>query len=335
VSNRLRRAAVLTLAPALAVALTACGGDKTAKGFDAVSISGSFGQAPAFGWKKQMAAGSATTKTLIDGTGAALAQGDHVLVNFAVGDTATDTTPITTFGNDTGAVGLQIGQVAPTQPQVLGDVFTTELINYVKAGVKVGSRIAVAGSADKVFPTIWSELPQLTYNIGNEDGVVLVMDVVGVQSKPTVANEIKPPRWVPSLNTSLGKVLSLNFGGIPPLGGKLRVATLVKGTGAPVQAGQTAAVQYLGQVYKAAKPFDESYSTDRFLYAQTGSNVDPNKAMELTVIKGWSEALVGIPVGSRVMIGIPPKLGYGKTAQGKTIPANSTLYFVVDVLGAA
>jgi FKBP-type peptidyl-prolyl cis-trans isomerase len=49
------------------------------------------------------------------------------------------------------------------------------------------------------------------------------------------------------------------------------------------------------------------------------------------VVKGWTQGLSGQSVGSQVLLIIPPDLGYGSTAQEK-IPANSTLYFVVDIL---
>lgn len=332
--TRLRRAAVLLLAPALGLTLTACGSSDTAKGFDAVSVSGDFGQAPSFTFKKtNMTDDDPETKTLVEGSGPTLGDGDQVLVNFAVADATTKQTPLTTFTDDSGAVGMQVGAAAPSQPQILGDVFVGELSKYVKSGVKVGSRIAVAGQTDKVFPDMWQTLPQLKYDIGNADGVVLVMDVIGVDKAPEGATQ-PAPKWAPKVVVKDGRPTSLNFSGVPPLGNKLQVATLTKGTGPAVKAGETAAVQYLGQTYKGAKPFDESYSAKRFLYAATGDKVDPNKAMGTPVIKGWMQGLVGVPVGSRVLIGIPPALGYGKSAQGP-IPANSTLYFVVDVLGAA
>ena len=52
------------------------------------------------------------------------------------------------------------------------------------------------------------------------------------------------------------------------------------------------------------------------------------------VIDGWNQGLVGQTVGSQVLLVVPPSLGYGANAQG-SIPANSTLVFVVDILAAA
>ncbi len=52
------------------------------------------------------------------------------------------------------------------------------------------------------------------------------------------------------------------------------------------------------------------------------------------VIKGWDEGVVGMKVGGRRELIIPPGLGYGATApQGASgIAANDTLVFVVDLL---
>ncbi len=50
---------------------------------------------------------------------------------------------------------------------------------------------------------------------------------------------------------------------------------------------------------------------------------------------GWNDALVGVPVGSRVMLVIPPALGYGPSGGQPSagIKKNDTLVFVIDVLG--
>ena len=52
------------------------------------------------------------------------------------------------------------------------------------------------------------------------------------------------------------------------------------------------------------------------------------------LIDGWVEGLQGVKVGSRVMMVIPPEQGYGKKGSPPSIPANATLVFVIDVLGA-
>ena len=50
------------------------------------------------------------------------------------------------------------------------------------------------------------------------------------------------------------------------------------------------------------------------------------------VVPGFAQALEGQTVGSQVMVVVPPDSGYGDAAQGE-IPANSTLVFVIDILG--
>ena len=50
-------------------------------------------------------------------------------------------------------------------------------------------------------------------------------------------------------------------------------------------------------------------------------------------VAGWQQGLAGQKVGSQVLLVIPPSLGYGNQEQNK-IPANSTLFFVVDILDA-
>ena len=52
------------------------------------------------------------------------------------------------------------------------------------------------------------------------------------------------------------------------------------------------------------------------------------------VIKGWDEGVVGMKVGEKRTLVVPPALGYGPDGQGP-IPGNATLTFDIEMIGMA
>jgi FKBP-type peptidyl-prolyl cis-trans isomerase len=104
---------------------------------------------------------------------------------------------------------------------------------------------------------------------------------------------------------------------------KLQVADLIAGNGATVKSGDSVLVNYTGVIWKTGTVFDSSWETGKPITA---------KVTKGQAIAGFLSALKGQKVGSQVLAVIPPDQGYGKTANG-SIPANSTLVFVVDILG--
>ena len=103
---------------------------------------------------------------------------------------------------------------------------------------------------------------------------------------------------------------------------KVLVKTLKQGDGAVVCPGATIKANYVGALWDGTV-FDSSY--------QRG---DASEFSLNQVVKGWTYGLAHTHVGDRVELVIPASLGYGGQARGN-IPANSTLVFVVDIVGVA
>ncbi len=107
---------------------------------------------------------------------------------------------------------------------------------------------------------------------------------------------------------------------------KLEVDVLEEGDGPKVAKGDLLVADYLGKVFKSGKVFDNSY--DRKVPASFPIGVGG-------VIPGWDKALVGVESGSRVLMVVPPKDGYGKTGNSQAgIKGTDSLIFVVDVIAS-
>jgi hypothetical protein len=107
----------------------------------------------------------------------------------------------------------------------------------------------------------------------------------------------------------------------PSNAAKLKIEDEKVGTGPAVKSGDTIAINYVGTLPNGTK-FDSSYDRGTPFETQIGVG---------QVIKGWDEGVVGMKVGGKRKLTIPPALGYGDQAQG-SIPANSTLIFEVELV---
>jgi len=94
------------------------------------------------------------------------------------------------------------------------------------------------------------------------------------------------------------------------------------GTGATAAAGQSATVHYTGWLTNGKK-FDSSVGGQPFTVEPLGS---------APVIKGWNEGIIGMKVGGKRQLRIPPDLAYGERGYPGVIPANATLIFDVQLL---
>jgi peptidylprolyl isomerase len=108
--------------------------------------------------------------------------------------------------------------------------------------------------------------------------------------------------------------------GTPP--SQLESTDLIAGTGAAVVSTDTVTVQYVGVAWSNGKQFDASW--DRGAPATFALN---------QVIPGWTQGMVGMKVGGRRELVIPPSLGYGANPpQGSGIAVNDTLIFIIDLV---
>jgi FKBP-type peptidyl-prolyl cis-trans isomerase FkpA len=109
----------------------------------------------------------------------------------------------------------------------------------------------------------------------------------------------------------------------------MQTTQLQAGSGAAIAAGQIAVVQYTGWLYEVSAPddkgkqFDSSRTTGQPFRFALGTG---------QVIKGWDQGVVGMKIGERRRLVIPPDLAYGDSGAGGVIPPGATLVFDVDLV---
>ena len=103
----------------------------------------------------------------------------------------------------------------------------------------------------------------------------------------------------------------------------MKVEILKEGSGDAAKSGDAVTVNYVGTLENGTK-FDSSIDRGTPFQFTLGQN---------RVIQGWELGVVGMKVGEKRKLTIPPELGYGDQAVGGVIPANATLVFEIDLLG--
>jgi peptidylprolyl isomerase len=107
--------------------------------------------------------------------------------------------------------------------------------------------------------------------------------------------------------------------GAPPK--ELQSADLITGTGPAAANGDNVTVQYVLATYSSGKVIQSSWGSQPFSFTLGQGQVIP----------GWDKGVVGMKVGGRRELIIPPSLGYGSQSPGSGIAANDTLVFVIDL----
>lgn len=126
----------------------------------------------------------------------------------------------------------------------------------------------------------------------------------------------------PDLTTvDFASTLGVDIATMTRVGDGVYVKDLEPGTGADVVANRVLAVRYQGWLANGTR-FDHNEAPRPLFQLVLGQR---------RVIEGWEQGLLGMKVGGKRLLVIPPSLGYGAQANGP-IPANSVLVFQVEVV---
>ena len=316
-TRRLARSiGALVTAAILAGGLAACstGGassscDPAATAGDAsetVTAAEQFGTQPTVSFATPLRPATTQVSTLIEGTGAPIVEGQYV------------STFLTILNGTDGTILSQSTYSADEPASFVIDQLGIEGFKKGMQCAKVDSRIAIVVPGSEAFTD-----DNRPTGLDPDDSIVLVVDI-------TAAYLAKAQGTLQFATSGLPAVLRAPDGrpGVQiPTSSKptdLKVVDLIRGDkGQVVKDGDTVVVQYTGVLWDTASVFDSSW--------EKGSPVTVTAA-DGQAIPGFVKALVGQHVGSQVLAVLPPSEGYGDQASG-SIPANSTLVFVIDVLG--
>ncbi|MGX9887583.1 FKBP-type peptidyl-prolyl cis-trans isomerase [Streptomyces sp. NPDC002276] len=253
-------------------------------------------------------------KTVIAGSGKAVAEGDFVQVNYLGQIWSTAKVFDNSYDRKTPLV-IQLAQ---------GSII--DGWRYGLAGRKVGSRVEMA------IPPTWGYGTSGNSQAGikGTDTLVFVIDVqdaFNIKSSAKGKAVAQSDSALPKVGTNTdGKAPSVTVPKVDPPK-KLVSNYVLEGDGAVVKASQTILCQFEGVVWSTGKQFESTYSQGRlsqFAISQMES-----------VVKGLAQGVTGKKVGSRVLIVAPADLAYGDTPpSGGAIKKGDTLVFSVDILAA-
>lgn len=281
---------------------------------DAVKVSGDYGKKPTVKFDFPTAADTTQRTVVIEGTGDIAQEKDSVDVDFTLYNGAT--------GAELTATDYATGSTT---------TFPVDTSQYLVGIVKtlqcsaIGSRVVGVIPPDDSFGETGST--QLGVQPGQD--LVFVVDVVSIAPpKPAALTEPDgkdqpPTEGFPTVTVGADNAPTIVIpDSAPPT--ELKIALLKKGDHAEVEDGDQVIVNYVGENWNTKKVFDSSYARGETATFGTSQ-----------VIAGFTAALVGQKVGSRVIVIIPPDQGYGAAGSPPDIGGTDTLVFVVDILGIA
>jgi peptidylprolyl isomerase len=302
---RLRVARTLVALAVPAVLLAGCGSDsgsadkggsdQGAAALAAVKVDGKAGEKPKVTVKAPFSLKATSTRVITPGKGPEIENGKEVESTF----------------------GRQPSTFTADEKQLIKGLVTG------MTGQQAGSRVLVGIPPTDAFGAQGNS--QL--GVQKDDTLLFVLDIESIRTPLAQATgaPVAPRAGLPTVKVDDKGQPTIT---VPKTTAPTKLVTqpLIKGTGDAVKSGQTITVHYTGVVWPGGKVFDSSFKRGQPASFPIGVG---------QVVKGWDQGLVGQTVGSRVLLVIPPALGYGKNGQPDAgIKGTDTLVFVVDILDA-
>ncbi len=259
---------------------------------------------------KPLSVNETSTRVLKEGDGAKTTANEVVVTDYLVLN-----------GKD----GSTLDATYPQKP--LGfDLSSQNLLPGLKkalTGQKLGSRLLVAVPPKDAF----GDQGNAQLKVGAKDTLLFVVDLRSTVKPLEQAKgaAVAPKPGLPKVTWKDGKPASFDMpSGKPPKA--TVVQPLIRGTGDKLAKGDTVRVTYTGALYRNGKVFDSSFTHGGTFDYTLGQG---------QVINAWDSKLIGQTVGSRVLLVVPPKDGYGASgSQDGSIKGSDTIVFVIDILAA-
>ena len=326
-TRRLSRAALAAASVLLATTLAACGGPAptptpsepaatasasptpttpavpASTSIDGITVSGPAGSSPEVSIPTPFAIDETRTRTISEGHGpGALADGivetHYVGINARTGET---------FDSS-----WQAGK-----PQAF--LLTQVVPGFAKGleGAKAGERrlIVMPGSAG--YDADGGQ-PSIGIEVG--DSLVFVVDVQAV-SVTAVSGTPQQPELPVTVGEADGRpTVTIPTGTQPPT--DLVIAPLIVGDQRAVGENDMVMTHFRSWSWNTGRQIEDNFGEVR-----TGVISE--------ALEGFKRAVVGQPIGSRVLVIVPPAYGYERASQKPPIAAGDTVVFVVDILFAS
>ena len=263
---------------------------------DSLGVTGDFGTQPVLDFATPVAAVDETEVAVAIDGGTSVAPGANVRAAFMMINGSTGEV-LQAFGYAEGEPGFEFR----ADLEVLRPGFAKAL-----GCVGPGSRIVAVIPPDE---GLGEEAA-----LGDDDMLVFIADVLA---------DLSPAEWVTDL-PEIGGTDDAPTVTLPNVAPKtdLELAVLSDGDGDVVGVNDTVTVHYLGTAWETGEVFDQSYARGA-----------PSTFQVQGVVAGFREALIGQKVGSRVLVTMPPELGYGASPGHKL--ETSTLVFLIDIVAIA